>query len=389
MQPKRQIVLEDIGDFLAKLAEKSNSVYWLSSPDFARIEYISPAYERIWGRSREELYAEPQKWITFLHPDDAQLNHPIESMKEKVDTLQADARYEENYRIVRPNGEIRWILDRGFPIINQNNECLGVTGVAIDITEEKKTEEALQRAKEQAEAANKAKTEFLANMRHDFRTPFVGILGMAQLLESEEQDLKKKEGLSCITQSAQALLDQLNEILEFIQLEEAVFPILDKQFHLAQVVRELGDMMRPSATHKGLQLKVKSDLAIGEVIGDRIRTHRILSNLLSNAIKFTQQGTVSLEVKLLKQKENRVLIQFIVEDTGIGIPQDKRDVIFERFNRLTSSYSGVYNGKGLGLRLVKQFLDELGGEVAVKSAEGKGSRFEVLIPYKLPLLQYL
>lgn len=123
-----------------------------------------------------------------------------------------------------------------------------------------------------------------------------------------------------------------------------------------------------------------------QLIGDRVRTQRILMNLLSNEVKFTNQGEVTLEVNVAEEGDKRVVLAFKVKDTGMGIAAEQYSLIFERFNRLTASYSGVYAGKGLGLRLVKQFLDELGGEAKVESREGQGSKFTVLIPYRRVLV---
>ena len=171
-----------LGGFLSQLANKSEHVYWLSSPDFEKIEYISPAYEIIWGRKVEELYQNPEKWITFLHPDDAKNHHPIMAMKEQIEKLGESARYREDYRIIRPDGTIRWIMDRGFPIYDEEGVCCGVTGVALDVTKEKEFEIALSTAKEKAEAANRAKTQFLANMSHDMLSPLSGILLAAETI---------------------------------------------------------------------------------------------------------------------------------------------------------------------------------------------------------------
>ena len=126
--------LEEIGNFLAKFTEHSEHIYWISSADFKKIQYISPSYERIWGRSREELYSNPEIWITFLHPEDIINHHPIHEMAKRVELLGERARYAENYRIIRPDGNIRWIMDNGFPIFDESGRCLGVTGIAIDIT---------------------------------------------------------------------------------------------------------------------------------------------------------------------------------------------------------------------------------------------------------------
>tara|TARA_Y100000588_G_C14088334_1_gene853309 strand:+ start:642 stop:1040 length:399 start_codon:yes stop_codon:yes gene_type:complete len=127
--------LDVVGNFLSKYTEKSDHVYWVSSSDFSQIKYVSSSYEKVWGRPRLELYNNPEIWIGFLHPDDAKDHHPIHEMAKKISIQGEDARYEEDYRIIRPDGSIRWILDRGFPLIDENGSCYGVTGVAIDVTE--------------------------------------------------------------------------------------------------------------------------------------------------------------------------------------------------------------------------------------------------------------
>jgi len=130
------IALEEISDFLVKISKYSDGVYWLSTPDFKKIQYISPAYEKIWGRPRAELYSNPELWITYLHPEDAKKSHPIHEMAEKVKKLGLEARYKETYRIIKPTGETRWILDEGAPVASKEGSCCGVTGIAIDVTEQ-------------------------------------------------------------------------------------------------------------------------------------------------------------------------------------------------------------------------------------------------------------
>lgn len=185
-----QLNLQDIGDFLSKLAEKSENVYWLSSPDFETIQYISPAYEKIWGRSVETLYKEPELWITYLHPDDAKDHHPIHAMKDRVAKLGPDARYEENYRIIRPNGEIRWIVDRGFPIYD-SGVCCGVTGVAIDITTEMEVEQ-LRKERAIAEETNKHLKTMAGSIAHELRNPLGGIKTAVSFIKATTQKLVKQ-----------------------------------------------------------------------------------------------------------------------------------------------------------------------------------------------------
>ena len=280
------------------------------------------------------------------------------------------------------------VLSHKVPLIDNNNNVFGIVGISLDITVLKEVEQKLLVSKEKAEAADKAKTEFLRNMRHDFRTPFSGILGMASILQEQEEDHHKKELLGDIANSAQELLEQLNEIADFISSEEGEIPILDMQFDLHKVVNAIKRLLLPPAKNKNLKLSLTIERNIPQyVIGDKTRTYRILINLLTNSIKFTKDGKVSLSIAVAKIEEQRIIIKFIVKDTGIGFSAKEKDIIFTKFSRLTPSYTGIYTGKGLGLRIVKQFLDEVGGEIHVDSQIDNGSTFVVLIPYKLPLLE--
>lgn len=382
------LTLDAISEFLGKLAEHSEDVYWLSSPDFERIAYISPSYETIWGRSRQELYDHPEQWITFLHPEDVKKDyHPIDAMRERVLKQGAQARYAEDYRIIRPDGEVRWIMDRGFPVLDQQGNFCGVTGVAVDVTQAKTLEQTLEKAKQDAEAANHAKTEFLMNMRHDFRTPFTGILGLADLMMMQEKDPKKKENLKFIAQAASSLLDQHNEIFEFARSEDGTLPVLEKQFNLHALLNDEANMMMPSAQAKGLDfnLDYPEDLP-KSLIGDQTRIHRILMNLLSNAIKFTQQGHVKLRASVAKTEDHRIILELNIEDTGIGIPEDKQNVVYEKFTKLTHGFKSKTAGLGCGLRIVKQFMDDIGGEIHLDSTLNMGSTFRLLIPLKKSLM---
>lgn len=382
-----KLTLQDVGNFLCKLAEKSEDVYWLSTANFEEIRYVSPAYEKIWGRARREIYRDPPLWTTFLYSEDIQAYHPLEAMRQRIVELGGDARYEESYRIIRPNGEIRWILDRGFPIMNEQGECVGVTGVATDITQQKQFEATLKKAKENAEASSEAKTEFIMNMRHDFRTPFSGILGLAGAMVQEETDPEKQANLACIAESARVLLKLHNEVFDLAALEDGLSPILDKRFDVRQLLEEQYSIQQPYAKEKSLDFTVVCGEDVPQfVFGDENRLRHILVNLLSNALKFTQKGSVSLTLSVAQQELRTIILKFTVKDTGIGMPKSQHNVIYERFTRLTSAYQGRYQGLGCGLRFVKRYVDDLDGEIVVDSEENVGTTFEVLIPFKLPLL---
>lgn len=388
MSNNGKLTLEDVGGFLAKLAEHSESVYWLSSPDFQSIEYVSPAFEKIWGRSREELYKNPEQWISYLHPDDAADHHPITAMAERVKRLGSEARYEENYRIVRPNGEVRWLIDRGFPIYNEKGECCGVTGVAVDATRERRAQEVLKKAKEEAEMANQAKTAFIHNMEHDIRTPFTGVYGMANILVKREEDSEKRVMLNDIALCAKELLDYCNAILDFSRIDSGAQPLVSKLFNIEEMLASIIMMEKPPAVVKEIDLDLVVDADVPQnLLGDEHRLKRTLINLVSNAIKFTNEGHVKLIVSLSKASDDgrRVVLKFAIEDTGIGIPEDKKELIYERFTRVSPSNKGQFKGQGLGLRIVKQFVDEMDGDLHLKSEVGKGSTFTVFLPFKTPL----
>ncbi len=236
-------------------------------------------------------------------------------------------------------------------------------------------------------AAERAKTEFLYNMKHDLRTPFSGILGMAEYLQLQEDDPIKKSHLNDITQSARILLGHLNEIFEFIHADRGSLPILCKPFNLQTLVEEVYGMLIPAAKERQITFRLSIDNNVPcHLIGDRVRTQRVLINVISNAIKFTRDGFVDIFVESNKSEDNKVIVIFKIIDTGIGIPKDKQDFVFEKFSRLTSSYQGIYPGKGLGLMMTKRFIDEMDGEICLESEINKGSSFHILIPYRVALL---
>jgi PAS domain S-box-containing protein len=292
-----------------------------------------------------------------------------------------------NEIITITNGETKYFTGVKMPLLDSNNNIIGVIGNSLDITELEKAKKTLEIAMKKIETANKTKTEFLCNMRHDFRTPFTGILGMAKLLYSDETDNNKKEQIECIIKSANGLLEQLDEILEFVSLEDGVLAVSERQFDLTKVIEDIQNLILPAVKEKKLKLNIHLDNNVPKyLIGDSTRTQRILMNLLNNAVKFTNYGHITFKTSVGKQQDNNIVLKFVVEDTGVGISDLEKEFIFEKFSRLTPSYKGIYQGNGLGLRIVKQFLNEIGGEIHVKSKLGEGSTFVVVVSYKLPLL---
>ena len=376
--------LDSIGEFLAQYAEKSNDVYWLSSPDFQRIVYISPAYEKIWGRKAAELYANPKNWSGALVNTPPDYN-PIATMAERIANEGSTARYDELYQIKRPDGEIRWILDRGFPIYDQQGNCCGVTGVATDITESKQAEEALKLAKEQAEAISRAKTEFLAQVSHELRTPLNGILGNLAILKNHHSDTENQESIHNIELSSKHLLSLIKDLLDSTALAAGNINIESEPFDLATTLTDVHHELLALAKAKSLNFTTTIDQNIPPtLLGDARRIRQILINIIGNAIKFTHSGEIKLKAKLIAVKDSSCEIKICISDTGIGIPSNKFDVIFEKFKQIDSSYSRQNEGFGLGLTICREIIEKMHGTIQVTSQLNQGSQFNINLPLSLP-----
>ena len=251
----------------------------------------------------------------------------------------------------------------------------------------KKIEEELYQAKIIAEAGNQAKTEFLENMRHDIRTPLSGIMGFAEFLKSESHEPHIKDYADNLIASSRALNSLMNEVLEAVRVSSGEIPMLKRKFNITDTFEHIAALYSAKAHEKQLKLSLTMDNTLLHfVIGDKIRLHRIALELVGNAINFTDQGHVTIDVALAKKEDRNLVIKMMVTDSGIGIPKDKQQEIYLQFKRLTPSYQGIYKGAGLGLSIVKQFIEELHGEIYVKSEPTKGACFTCLIPLQAPLL---
>jgi len=283
---------------------------------------------------------------------------------------------------VDAEGDYAVYLTHKVPLKNIQGEVVGMLGMSFDITDRKRQEAIIKQAKEDAEAASIAKSDFLLNMGHDLRTPFSGLIGITEQLALIETNEEKKTLLGYILQSARRLLDLLNQILESAAIAKKGIKNNFAPLHLPTLLTAVGELVKVQAKNKGIELTITINPAVPEqLIGDEVKMHRILLNLLGNAIKFTNQGGVKLHVGVSYQTEQKIWLVFNVHDTGIGIPADKLTAIFERFSLVNPSYSGTYNGLGLGLHIVRQFVNELNGEVSVTSEFGKGSTFTCVMPF--------
>ena len=280
------------------------------------------------------------------------------------------------------------LLSQKVPLQDNQGNIVGMLGLSMDISKQKELERNLIREKEKAIVLDQLKSDFIENMQHDIRTPLTGVYGMIDLLELKEQDPEKKALLKDLSFCTKELLDYCDDILNFSKIESASLPIAAKNFRLDPLLKSVIQLESLAAKNKKIDLLFESDPKIPNVIiGDPYRLKRILINLISNAIKFTHNGFVKLSVSLAESDalSRQLILKFAVEDTGIGISKETQELIYERFTKAIASNKGLYRGLGLGLYIVKQFVDELDGNIHLKSELRKGSCFTLFIPFKIPL----
>lgn len=289
---------------------------------------------------------------------------------------QNDLEVMNNARIIKLEEEVdlpqgkRYFTVQKSPLYDLNGNVMGVIGNSIEITELKKTQAAL-------EVANQAKTEFIANMSHDIRTPLTGVIGLSEVLEQTLQNTEEKEKVHMLHDSGEELLHMLNDILDDIKADHLHEHDLRKEsFNLHQCINNLIRLESPAATLKKLTLKTDITNTVPKFIcSDRNKIHRILLNLMGNAIKFTQSGHISLKVDCSHNDASKAHLKFSVSDTGIGIPEEAQHQVFNKFFKATSSYKGLYEGHGLGLHIAQAYVELLGGHITLTSNVGIGTTF--------------
>lgn len=293
--------------------------------------------------------------------------------------------YEIEHTIVLNDGSKKWILGYGEPIVNKNNEVIKIRGIAKDISTQKEFENTLK-AKEYAEATSKAKTDFLANMSHEIRTPLNGIIGFTDLLIETKLNKSQQVYMQNINQSANLLLEIINDILEFSKVESGKLELSYEPVSLYELTNQIINLFTVQASAKNIQLKLEYDSNIPNIIeADALRLKQILVNLLSNAIKFTGFGEVVLQVELINLKKNKfATIKFSVIDSGKGIRKENLEKIFNSFVQEDASTTKKFGGTGLGLAIVNKILSYCKSKVNVKSVYGEGSNFNFIINFKIP-----
>lgn len=270
------------------------------------------------------------------------------------------------------------------PVFDEAGHLKGITGYAIDITDRMQNERELIRAKEVAEESVRVKELFIANISHEIRTPMNGIVGLTHVMQKTNMDQEQQKYLKAIQTSANNLMHIINDLLDFSKISAQQFTFEQVAFDLRELVQETIDLMEGKALEQRNELSTQLDTRIpAALLGDPLRLRQVLLNLVSNAIKFTQGGFIKLSVHCTEAKHDKVMLEFTVEDTGIGIPADKLQAIFESFTQASNDTTRKYGGTGLGLTISKSLVELQGGTIAVRSQPQAGSTFTFSLPFGL------
>ena len=271
---------------------------------------------------------------------------------------------------------------QGYTLVDENTQATKIVGTLQDITERKLSEREVQRAHELAERSMKVREIFLANMSHEIRTPMNAILGFTRLLVDTPLTDEQRAFVEAIHFSGENLLVIINDILDLSKIRSGKLLIESYEFNMHEVISSILTSLKPKAIEKGLRLNANIVSAIPTALkGDPIRLNQILTNLISNAIKFTSKGSIQLEVNITGHTPTGYTIEFIVQDTGIGIPKEKQGLVFESFTQASGETTRKYGGTGLGLAIVKNLVEMQLGTIGLKSVEGEGSTFMVQLPF--------
>ena len=343
------------------LADGAPVMIWLGDPD-GRRTWFSKGWLDFTGETIERQLG--QGWTGHVHPDD------LDRLLAISDTAsEARREYQIEYRLRRADGEYRWILGKGVPRAFNGGEFGGLIGCCLDISE-------VRNAREAAESANRAKSEFLANMSHEIRTPMNGILGMTELaLETPLSD-RQREYIEQVKSSADSLLSVINDILDFSKIEAGKLSLDRVDFGLRDSLEDTMKTLARRAHAKNLELACRIAPEVPDALfGDPGRLRQVVVNLVGNAIKFTGSGEVVVTVEIDLLSEDWAVLRFSVADTGIGIPAEKRESIFEPFEQADGSTTRHYGGTGLGLAISGKLVAMMEGRIWVEGAVGVGSTF--------------
>jgi PAS domain S-box-containing protein len=341
------------------------------------IFFVNEYYAKFLGEAKEDIYANTI-YDYVLSSERKSLQKHVQSISDMSLTERVES------RVVSGSGETRWVkwVDRA--IFDSSQNIVEIQSVGYDITEAKNIKQSLIRAKEEALDLAKIKDEFLAKMSHEIRNPLNIIVGMSDLLQDTDLSVKQCEYVNSIKESSIHLLSIVNDLLDFSIMKADKIPIVNKQFSIREFLNSFVATFSFEVEKKGLNLYCKASKDIPEILfGEESHLRQILHNLVSNAIKFTDKGSIYIKVLSEKVSGVEAILEFIVKDTGIGIPKDKFSLIFNDFSQVRSDLSRKYGGVGLGLPIVRNLVELHDGKIWLESDLGQGSVFHFTFPFRL------
>ncbi len=366
---KRLVAVEEEIKRLSIVASKTSNAVIIFNNDL-KIEWVNEAFSEMSGYS----FLEVRDSGGQIFRANGEYIFELEGIKEEV--LKSKKSYTYESQNLTKDGKNYWALTTLTPIVDVDGVLDKIIAIESDITASKKVESELIIAKENAEESKRIKEEFLANMSHEIRTPLNGIKGFTDLLSKNPHYPEQKKYLQAIQFSTRNLLSIINDILDFSKIEAGKMIIEKTNFYLRDLLESIFNSFAFSADDKGIILNKEIAKEIPEaLIGDPVRLNQVITNLISNAIKFTENGNVSLDVSIINKTESSVDLEFIVKDSGIGIPEEKLELIFDSFSQASSSTTREYGGTGLGLTIVKKIVELFGGSIRAESVKGEGSSF--------------
>jgi len=319
----------------------------------------------------------------LVHPDDRAL------VKGFYETAFNDKKpCDFDHRLLMKDGRIKYVNEKLRIEIDATGKPRRSFGIILDISEQKEAEALLIKAKEEADQANKAKTEFIANMSHEIRTPMTSIIGISELLLEKQRDEKEKSYIEHLMKSTHLLLSLINDIIDISNLETGRLKLKEVDFNIKEEMENILDIFLPKTNEKDLKLDYHITPAMPlRLRGDLIRLRQVIINITGNAIKFTEKGKIELSIECAKSvpQDGLFPVLFSIRDTGIGIAEEKLETIFEQFSQVDGSSTRLYGGLGLGLSIVKRLIELMGGEICVESKVKEGTVFHIKIPLKVAM----
>lgn len=359
------------------LNEMEDVVCAYSLPDF-KLKFTTPSIKDLLEqKSFDEAEAGPLL-IHYLHPEDA------EKIKNRIFKTDVLRHFSDEVRLILPNKSLKWIKMKA-KVVKESGEASRLDVFISDNTFVRSAQEENNRARREAELANKAKSEFLANMSHEIRTPLNGVIGFTELLENTKLNSEQQQYVQNANTSAHLLLGIINDILDFSKIESGKLELEQLKVNLPLLIEETADIVKYHASKKGIEFLVRTPPQTPTFIWtDPVRLKQILVNLLSNALKFTSSGEIELSLELLAAETNEARIQFAVRDTGIGISKENQGKLFKVFSQADSSTTRKFGGTGLGLVISNMLAEKMGGRISLQSEVGKGSTFSfsIRVPYE-------